>query len=434
MNSDRIKQAATQRLFKSVSRYATNVPIIIVATKSDDFMAIKVHQARRLYADSGLGAEDFWRLADEYSKDQIRNRLNEIESELLKIPDGRFDGCVAVNQGTSRRFCSIQSLLTDADDADQIQHLSQITWKSFNHEKLRLMYIAVQTTNIDLKIDLSIMETMRVYRNVIGIASSLGLIPGASWTNRTAAAYMICKVIVKSFGLPTLDHQTVFEIVKANVWDDLGHNVSVAFAEGIATLGVAASVVLCGMPVFLASGPLNLPLVVPATTRLMLMLAGDLIIILTRAFKTTTFTCVGQPQFADVRQAAVHYGSFSSQVHKKILALVPRRKLTESYRYNKVEEGLRNIVYEYKNYAAEDIDGNVPSRIGVHPNTQRQQDDFMEVESEIAADAKDILPSYEDVKNKAQSDGFQDILDDVKNKAQANGFQDILEKNDSSLS
>ncbi|KAL9624232.1 MAG: hypothetical protein Q9160_001479 [Pyrenula sp. 1 TL-2023] len=394
MHSDRIKQEATRRLFKAASKYATNVPIIVVATKSDEFKHIKAGEGFDLYADSGLKATEQFNKAREYAGDQIQNRLSEIESEMLKVEGGRFDGCVAVNQG----------------DKDSIQNLNQITWESFNQEKVRLMYIAAQTTNIDMKIDLAIMETMRVYRNVIGSASCLGLVPGASSANRTAAAYKICKVIVKSFGLPTLDSKTIIEIVKANVWDDLGHNVSVFFAEGIATLGVLASVLFAGMPIFLGSGALNLPLVVPATTRLMLLLAGDLILILSRAFKTTTFTCVGQPLFADVRQAAVLYRSISSHVHKKILGLVRRRNLVDSYRYNKVGEGLRNIIGEYKNQATEDVASRVPAIIGVRPNTLRQKD-VVEVRAEITDDVQDILPSYAEASNVAQSNGIPEAVE-----------------------
>ena len=274
---------------------------------------------------------------------------------------------------------------------------------------MRLVYVAAQIANIDLKVDLSIMETMRIYRSVLSTASGLGLIPGASSINRTAAAFSICKVVLKCFGLPTLDSKTVYEIVKTNVWDDLGHNLSVAFAEGLATLGLVATVGFYGMPFILAAGVLNIPLVVPATTRLMLMLAGDLILILTRAFKQTTFTCVGQPLFADVAQAAVHYQRLSSQVHKEILALVPRRKLTESYRYSKVRQGLEGIVYRYKDQVAEDIDSSVPA-ISVRQDAQRRED-VKEVKSEVEEMENDILPSYREIVDVARANGFSSAVE-----------------------
>ena len=189
---------------------------------------------------------------------------------------------------------------------------------------------------------------MKVYRKVIGTASGLAVLPGASTTNRTAGAISVCKEIVKCFGLPTVSHRTIFEIIKATVWDDVSHNVSTTLAEGIATIGLLSTVFLGGIPIFLAAGAVNIPLVIPATTRLMLMLASDLILILTMAFKEITLTFIGQPQVGDVERAARQYRDFSSTVHNAILELVPRRHLMRSYRYNAVQSGLEEVVHRYK--------------------------------------------------------------------------------------
>lgn len=102
------------------------------------------------------------------------------------------------------------------------------------------------------------------------------------------------------------------------------------------------------MPVFLASGAINIPLVVPATTRLMLMLASDLILILASSFKQTTLTCIGQPLVKDVENAANRYRPISNKVHKEIMRLVPKRNLVKSFRYNYVQLGLEKIVHSFK--------------------------------------------------------------------------------------
>ena len=99
MNSDRVKQVATEALFRAVSMYATDIPIIIVGTRSDDFIAKKFQEGRAVYKDSGLGADELVARADEYSRDQIKHRLDVIKDELSKVEGGRFDNCVAVNRG-----------------------------------------------------------------------------------------------------------------------------------------------------------------------------------------------------------------------------------------------------------------------------------------------------------------------------------------------
>lgn len=217
-----------------------------------------------------------------------------------------------------------------------------------NNEKIRLIYVAAQVASIDLKIDFAVMETMKVYRKVLGTTMGLAAVPAAATANRTAAAVSVCKEIVKCFGLPTLTYSTIQKIVQINIWDDLGHNISIAFAEGIATFGLLSTLITGGFPIFLAAGAVNIPLVVPATTRLMLMLASDLILILTRAFKDTALTCIGQPQYKDVERAAIIYRNFSGKVHRETMKLVPRRDIVKSIRYGKVELGLGKIIHRYK--------------------------------------------------------------------------------------
>jgi hypothetical protein len=47
LNSARTKQKGTVEMFQILSQYAKNVPIVIVATKKDEFVGVKVAEARR---------------------------------------------------------------------------------------------------------------------------------------------------------------------------------------------------------------------------------------------------------------------------------------------------------------------------------------------------------------------------------------------------
>ena len=223
-------------------------------------------------------------------------------------------------------------------------------------EKLRILYVAAQVADIDLKIDSAIIQAMKVYRHVLGTTSALGSVPMASSSNRTASAITVCNNVVQCFGLPTVNHKTIFELVKRTVWDGLGHNISVMIAEGIATVGLGSTILSGGMPFFLASGLVNLPLVVPATTRLLLMLAADLFLILVKAFKETTFTCVGHPQLKDVERAAKSYSDMVSRVHREVLELVPRRNIVKSYRHNDVKRRLWTLIHKLKGEVTKDVD------------------------------------------------------------------------------
>ena len=214
-----------------------------------------------------------------------------------------------------------------------IKRLSDVTLQNVKYENLRLLYVAAQVAEIDLKINLAIIETMSVYRRVLGTTSILGFVPTAALGDFTVSAISISKAIVHCFGLPTMSHYTIYEIVKTSIWDDLGHYVSITIAQAF----------------------IPLPLAVLATTRLMLLLASDIILILVRAFKETTYTFVGQPTEKDVENAARFYRPMSAKVHREVLKLVPKRNVTKSYRHNDVRLGLEKIVHGFKNEVTSDI-------------------------------------------------------------------------------
>lgn len=139
---------------------------------------------------------------------------------------------------------------------------------------------------------------MKLYRRVLGSTVTLGAAPGWAWSNRTASAIAVCKAVVKCFGIPTVDSQTIFQLLKYNILDDLSNSFATILGEAIASLGMAGFTNF-GALFFLVSGVTNVPLVVPATMRWMLVLATDLILILVRAFRETAFRCIGQPLLKD---------------------------------------------------------------------------------------------------------------------------------------
>ena len=246
-------------------------------------------------------------------------------------------------------------LLTRTDDKDSLKRLNDKTLQNVKHEKLRLLYVAAQIADIDQKINCAILETMKIYKRVLGSTTALGAAPGSALSNRTASAVAVCRAIVQCFGIPTVSYQTVFQILRYNVLDDLINNISVMFGEAIAVLGMIGTIGSLGMPVFLAASAVNIPLVVPATMRLMLVLATDLILILVRCFKEMTFRCIGQPLLQDVQDAAIYYASVSSKVHKEVLELVPKTNVVKSFKYHKVQLGLERIVHSFKDQITKDV-------------------------------------------------------------------------------
>ena len=263
-------------------------------------------------------------------------------------------------------------------------------------ENLRLLYIATQTASMSLKIDAAVKEAMKVYTDALGTASAVGLVvPPVYLRVRDASTMLVCSAIVRCFGLHSVSTQTVVDIMKNTVWNDAGNKVaSTGMVAGIRTIG------LLGGPLVVAARALNFQLTVPSIAvaavnlqlavtdiaRLMLFLAGDLILILVRAFMTKTTRCVGQPEEKDVALAAKDYRAISADVHKAIFELVPRRNLLKSFRYEKVQMGLKRIVENFK----EQVVGDLPLDRQNRADTESFASDHQAIDKEVD-EARDVF-------------------------------------------
>lgn len=99
ITSPRTLQTATEKLFQAVSEYANDVPIIIVATKKDNFLDIEFGARRKELKKQSrrFDEED----CEQYAEERLKERIAIIRSEMESVPGGRLDACVAVSQGTT---------------------------------------------------------------------------------------------------------------------------------------------------------------------------------------------------------------------------------------------------------------------------------------------------------------------------------------------
>ncbi|EME79104.1 uncharacterized protein MYCFIDRAFT_79773, partial [Pseudocercospora fijiensis CIRAD86] len=343
INSARTLQTATEKLFQAVSKYANDVPIVIVATKKDDFLDIEFSAKRKeLKKNKQPFDED---LCDQYAADKLQERLESVRKEMQSVPGGRLDAIVGVSQ----------------DDEESIAFLSKTTSHCFDVDKVRLLYIRAQVTRIDLKIDMAMCEVMRRYKAVVRTASGVSFSLAGSTIHRKNAATKVCKAIINCFGLPGVSADNAITALKKNVWTYTGIDPLVSIAEAINLFEYIGSGFAGGIPAWLVTGAISLPLVVPATCRLFLTMAADLILVLIRAFKEATFRNSGQPQERDVQAAARIYRvrGYSSHIHKDIKKLIPRHNLAASYKFDTVAETLEGIIARYKDKLIDDMDSSI---------------------------------------------------------------------------
>lgn len=241
------------------------------------------------------------------------------------------------------------------EDKTSIRLLAEETARCFDNEKVRMLYIAAQVARIDLKVDLAVTKTMHIYTRILKTASSVSMVPLGNTAHRVTVAVVVCKAVVHAFGVPSVTAATVQEIVKNVIWDDMGRNFSVFVADVIATTGVFGTIAFFGAPVFLAAGAVNIPIIVPATAELLLMLACDIILILVRAFKDCTHQCLGQPLKKDIEKAALAYRDFAKRVHQEIKDLIPKFNTIKGFQTTKIKLGVGRILQRYTELFVEQL-------------------------------------------------------------------------------
>ena len=192
---------------------------------------------------------------------------------------------------------------------------------------------------------------MRRYRALVKTATGVSFTVSGSTLHRRSSASKICKAIINCFGLPSVSADLVVETLRANVWNHLGFDVNIALAECLNTLAYIGTGFAGGIPAWLVSGAISVPLVVPGTCRLFLTVAVDLILVLTQSFlKVAAKGTSGQPSQQHLRDAARVYRlkNYSQHVHAAIKELIPKRNVKASYEYERIRQRVEWIVEEYR--------------------------------------------------------------------------------------
>ena len=97
INSPRTLQTATEKLFQTASQFAAEVPIVVVATKKDDFLDIEFGSYRKQLKKDGKKFD--MEACEQHAEEKLQERVEMIRDEMQSVPGGRLDACLAVSQG-----------------------------------------------------------------------------------------------------------------------------------------------------------------------------------------------------------------------------------------------------------------------------------------------------------------------------------------------
>jgi hypothetical protein len=105
-----MKQASTEKLFKSISKYALDAPVVVIATKRDQFLDIAEGEAKRMLR--GKGLEVTTEACEQHAEEKLQGHLLRLQEDIINV-GGRFDACVATSMCMSSQVdrASVSTLL-----------------------------------------------------------------------------------------------------------------------------------------------------------------------------------------------------------------------------------------------------------------------------------------------------------------------------------
>ncbi|KAI9158009.1 hypothetical protein HJFPF1_05994 [Paramyrothecium foliicola] len=321
----------TEHSFQLINQYMSNVPVILVATKADKFVGDRVNsQLNSLMADPNFDRH-MVQQARQSAQAELKYKLRRWKVLLNSKGLDIADAYVPVSK----------------DDTESIELLVRKTTESFKDERLRLAYVSAQVASIDEKVDLAIKEAMRIYKDMLTSSIVMAGVPTGSMTNRFGGTVELCRKMVKCFGMIQVDGKVVADLFKANLKDEASHSALTLLADGMAAGGLVATLGT-GMPILVIPAVINIPITVPATARLMLMLACDLIIVFSRAYNESSVRYITQPRIKDLRSAVDDYQNYYRKVHDSVASLAPRRNLVGFFRTKLIEEKMIGIIKDFR--------------------------------------------------------------------------------------
>lgn len=221
-------------------------------------------------------------------------------------------------------------------------------------ERVRLFCVAAQVVDVDQKIDSAISECMRLGTHAI--RTSMVPLPFSGMVSTPTVSRIICEHVLLCFGFPKSVPDEVDEVMNRVVLGNLTKYLALSMAQFIVMAAVSSGLAVAtfgvGSLAWLASPFLSAPL----SARMVLKCSAKMILILERSFRYNG-------KYVSVRQiedAAKQYVSIDTKttpsdgktkklqehVRDEIDRLVPLKKISVGFRFNKLRIGLKQIIYD----------------------------------------------------------------------------------------
>ncbi|KAK0622203.1 hypothetical protein DIS24_g11290 [Lasiodiplodia hormozganensis] len=332
-----------ENVIGTLTKYAPNIPVFIVATKKDRFLKDR----------DDIENKDI--KAIESSQDvspDTRAKVDTILQQRQKFFEDTFN-----NDCRGFRKDHMWFAFVSKYDQQSIRALVNRTVDEIADDSVYMSLIAAQVCDVQPKVELAINETIRFLGHAIRTmyVASPALI-GAGVVAPTVSR-LLCNRIIRCFGFPKIEAKYVDDIMSKVVWSNLAKFMTQTFAPDTAVAGGMAALTLVTGGIALIPG---IPfLETPPAARLIIKCACDLILILQCAFQS------GNNKFVtneEIRAATIEYKtkgrsrtggvyeSIRDVVHKEINKLIPlmpskqaARMLSNSNK-SRIQATMRDII------------------------------------------------------------------------------------------
>lgn len=325
--------------------------MILICTKSDKFESSVEDEIKRMYMKKhnlkrkDVASSTHSLQIEEQTAKKIEERKQDVVEKFSQFKDTP-GGPIYVSDGMNQQVYLIVRANSKPDDPDSITSVMTETIGSIDNAQVRLICIAAQTCSIDIKIEASIKESVRLYKHGIRTVAVPGYL--ASIAGTSSVGGLISQHILDIFGFTGISLDLAIKIIGTALTGNKRLYAAEA-AAAAANIGAAFAPTGLGLPaaaIIFGGATMTSLMTVPSWGRMLLMTIVDVILIVERAY----WLCEDKQIEASSMEDACQYYSNHKQatVHAEVKAILPTMNVFAAFRYDTLEANIKTLVMRHR--------------------------------------------------------------------------------------
>ncbi|KAM0426584.1 hypothetical protein ACHAPT_008277 [Fusarium lateritium] len=313
-------EEADKRTFATIAQYSHQVPVFVVGTKKDKLMGYRKMQLLEEIMEETGNYKEAKRQAEEKANAIAETQFAELRNQLSQIEHYKADG-----------FCCLSK-----DDEAGIKDLLSQTLGLIVDER---------------KINSAITECMRLGTHAVRTAAVP--LPFSGMIGTPTVSRLICEHVLQCFGFPKTTPAEIEKVMSDVVMGNMKDFLKVSLTQFASVSAVAVGIAVPTAGIGIVFGAAGCILGLPPTARMLLKCSCDMILILERSFRYDgKYVSIKQIEDAAKYYSKTTITSFSGrekrlqqQVHDEVNQLIPLKKVSVGFRFNRLRSSVEEIVY-----------------------------------------------------------------------------------------